>query len=155
MTANQRLSVNFNCFLANVAPVRSKFKSWDALHLQVNRDGEPMRSTKFQFDILPGRLKLHLPGTNLLSRNKGKHSPPDPTKDQQSSSSQKSKRKGLTSPQASFLQRVHSLSRPQFEDKNKQKVKAIASQAAKVGLVFGAGGVAGVIAQRRGWLSRH
>lgn len=128
------------------------FISPKRFHLQVNRDGEPMRSTKFQFDILPGRLKLHLPGTSLLSKNKGKHSPSDHRTDQQPSSGQNPRRKGLTSPQASFLHRVQSISRPHFEDKNKQKVKAIASQAAKVGLVFGAGGVAGVIAQRRGWL---
>lgn len=104
-----------------------------------------MRARKFQFEILPGRLKLHLPGTELLSKQKGKRS-------SESKSEGRSKSKKITSPQASFLKRVQSLSRPQFEDKGRQKVKGVASSAAKMGLVFGAGGVAGVIAQRRGWL---
>jgi diacylglycerol kinase family enzyme len=38
--------------------------------LQVNRDGEPMRATKYQFEILPHRLYLHLPNTKLLNRRK-------------------------------------------------------------------------------------
>lgn len=127
------------------------FESTVQSHLQVNRDGEPMRASKFQFEILPGRLKLHLPGTKLLSKHKGKGSP-----EGKSDSKPHSRPRGLTSPQASFLQRVQSMSRPHFEDKGRQKVKGVAASAAKMGLVFGAGGVAGIIAQRRGWLGgRH
>lgn len=120
---------------------------------QVNRDGEPMRAQKFQFGILPGRLKLHLPHTKLLSQHKGSSRAESSVK-KDSQEATNSKKKGITSPQASFLNRVQSVSRPHFEDKNKQKVKAVGSQAAKMGLIFGAGGVAGVIAQRRGWFGR-
>jgi hypothetical protein len=42
--------------------------------LQVNRDGEPMRASKYQFEILPHRLHLHLPDTRLLKR----HNPAGP-----------------------------------------------------------------------------
>jgi len=41
---------------------------------QVNRDGEPMRATKYQFEILPQRLQLHLPNTKLLTRHKDRGS---------------------------------------------------------------------------------
>lgn len=114
-------------------------------YLQVNRDGEPMRAKTYKFEILPSRLKLHLPNTKLLSQHKE-----DSSRDKTESKKQ-NRRRGVTSPQASFLQRVQSISRPQFEDKGKQKAKGFASSAAKIGLVFGAGGVAGVMAQRRGW----
>ena len=106
-----------------------------------------MRASKFQFEILPGRLKLHLPGTRLLSQFKGQRSP-----DENRGTKPSGRSKKITSPQASFLKRVQTMSRPHFEDKSRQKVKTIATSAAKVGLVFGAGGVAGIIAQRRGWL---
>ena len=33
---------------------------------QINRDGEPMRDTSFHFEILPKRLRLHMPRTDLL-----------------------------------------------------------------------------------------
>jgi hypothetical protein len=58
---------------------------------------------------------------------------------------------GRTSPQRGFVKKITTASRPQFEDRNQAKVKAIASSAARLGLVFGAGSMAGVLAQRRGW----
>jgi len=59
---------------------------------------------------------------------------------------------GRTSPQKRYVKKIHNMSRPQFEDRKQAKVKAIAGSAARLGLVFGAGGMAGVLAQRRGWL---
>jgi hypothetical protein len=108
--------------------------------LQVNRDGEPMRATKYQFEILPHRLYLHLPNTKLLNRRKDH----DTLSDTSSNS-------GRTSPQKRYVKKINNMSRPQFEDRKQAKVKAIAGSAARLGLVFGAGGMAGVLAQRRGW----
>jgi diacylglycerol kinase family enzyme len=43
--------------------------------LQINRDGEPMRAKHFNFKVLPRRLEMHMPHTDLLSQKGVKNSP--------------------------------------------------------------------------------
>lgn len=38
----------------------------DTAFVQVNVDGEPMHDTRFRFEVLPKRLKLHVPEPRLL-----------------------------------------------------------------------------------------
>ena len=86
---------------------------------------------------------MHLPETSLLS---SQHGPPLSRRKEHANLAR-------TSPQARFVHKVqHVADRPRFEDKNLAKMKQLAASAARIGLVFGAGGAAGVIAQRRGWL---
>mmetsp|Transcript_9136 Transcript_9136/g.27450 ORF Transcript_9136/g.27450 Transcript_9136/m.27450 type:complete len:189 (+) Transcript_9136:985-1551(+) len=50
--------------------------------LQINRDGEPMRAKHYKFDILPQRLKVHVPQTELFCKSAGKASPRAPVRRQ-------------------------------------------------------------------------
>lgn len=45
------------------------------LAAQINRDGEPMRAKKYKFEILPQRLAVHVPSSDLFSKSNGKASP--------------------------------------------------------------------------------
>lgn len=35
--------------------------------MQINCDGEPLQAKKFLFKVLPKRLRIHMPETNLLA----------------------------------------------------------------------------------------
>lgn len=37
------------------------------MHVQVNVDGEPVYDTNFKFEVLPKRLRLHVPEPRLLT----------------------------------------------------------------------------------------
>lgn len=52
------------------------------MYAQINRDGEPMRAKHYKFDILPQRLKVHVPQTELFCKSAGKASPRAPVRRQ-------------------------------------------------------------------------
>lgn len=55
---------------------------WCELNMQINRDGEPMRSKKFTFKVLPQRLSVHVADTELFSKSRGLESPRAPQRKQ-------------------------------------------------------------------------
>lgn len=102
-----------------------------------------MRDTQYRFEILPKRLRLHLPEQKLLTPKDGaalgggNGSKPDSSR---------------AFPQQHFMRKIKTVSRPHFEDKNIVKVKSLAVTATRFGLAFGSGAMFGVLAQRRGWM---
>ena len=102
-----------------------------------------MRAEKFHFEILPKRLHLHVPNSNLLTKGQG----------------DASRRARPHSPRAqnqdNFAKKVqHTNQRPERKNEGKAKAKALASTATKYGLIFGAGTLAGAVAHRRGWFGK-
>ena len=114
--------------------------------MQVNRDGEPMRCDRFHFEMLPKRLRLHVPNSNLLLKGLG-----DPPR----SSNRQRPESPRTQNQRNFHKKVlNTTHRPDRKNEGRAKAVAMAKTAAKYGLFFSAGGVVGAVALKRGWLAK-
>lgn len=114
----------------------------EASDVQVNRDGEPMRDTRFRFEILPKRIALHLPSTDLLSEGG------EPL--QLSAKPEADPDLHRTPAQQRFLRKLASISRPRAARRGVARLTALASAAAGYAIAFAGGAAVGVWAVSRG-----